>query len=106
MVELLFFKEKTVGLTKYSLMSHSSVYHLVQWVVEGSNDGTSWEELDKRNTRDLNGEFITKTYDCQGGKGKSFRYLRLRQTGKNACWTDDLLFKIEFFGTLHRGGSR
>ena len=97
------FKDKTVSLTKYSLKSDGWRWnHLIQWVIEGSNDGGSWEELDSRNTQDLNGNSITKTYDCQSMRSKSYRYLRLRQTGKNSSGWDYLrLSEIEFFGVLH-----
>ena len=79
------FKDKTVSLTKYSLKSDGAGGgHLIQWVIEGSNDGGTWEELDSRNTQDLNGKYITKTYDCQRTRSESYRYLRLRQTGKNS----------------------
>ena len=53
-----------------------------------SNDGSSWEDLDRRNTQDLDGGYVTKTYGCQSGKGICFRYLRLRQTGKNGVGTE------------------
>ena len=97
-------KDKTVSLTKYSLKSDGGGgWHLIQWVIEGSNDGRSWEELDSRNTQDLNGRYITKTYDCQRKRSESYRYLRLRQTGNNSSGGDALrLSEIEFFGVLHR----
>ena len=39
---------------------------------EGGNDGSSWDELDSRNTQDLRERYITKTYDCQSATDKSF----------------------------------
>ena len=99
------FKDKTVRPTKYRLKSDGywGGDHLIQWVIEGMNDGGSWEELDRRNTQDLNGTYITKTYDCQGMSPKSYRYLRLRATGKNSSNHDGLdLSEIEFFGVLNR----
>ena len=98
------FKEKRVKLSGYSLKSmplDPSYAHPIQWVIEGSNDGSEWREIDRRNTQDLNGKSIVKTYSCGGGGSESFRYLRLRQTGKNACGCDQqYLSSIEFFGTL------
>ena len=93
------FKEKTVSLTKYSLKSGED-RHLVRWVMEGSNDGSSWEELDRRDTEELSEPWITKTYDCERLQGRSFRYLRLCQTGNSN--SDDCLSlsHIEFFGTI------
>ena len=70
-----------------------------------SNDKSSWEELDRRDTQDLNGNYITRTYDCQSGRDKFFRYVRLRQAGKNRDGKDDLvLCGTEFLGTLRTDG--
>ena len=82
---------------------------LVHWAIEGSNDGRIWTELDRRDTIDLTGDFVVKTYDCQSGQDMAFRRLRLRQTGKNSYYglNDRLgLSEIEFFGTLHRRASK
>ena len=101
------FKDKTVNLTKYILKSGRS-NDLRSWVIEGSNDGRTWDELDRRNT-DPKGHYITGTYDCSGWfrgwfgsrPSGSFRYLRLRLI-TNQRLTDVLsLSAIEFFGTLH-----
>ena len=103
------FKEKRIGLTGYTLKSRPAgpnYGHPVQWVVEGSNDGSNWREVDRRNTQDLNGKSIVKTYSCGSGKDESFRFIRLRQTGKNAGGNDFLMLSgIEFFGTLFRNSN-
>ena len=105
------FKEKRVELTGYSLKSYSTNNPLglspcepVQWVIEGSNDGSNWREVDRRNTQDLKGKSIVKTYSCSvDDKTESFRFVRLRQTGKNVKGNDYLgLSAMEFFGTLFR----
>ena len=98
------FKEKRVNLTGYSLKSDGlSHYNLLQWVVEGSNDAKTWRELDNRDTQDLSRAFVVKSYSCQSPASESFRYIRLRQTGKNSYGKHYLfLSEIEFFGTLHR----
>ena len=71
--------------------------------IEGSNDGSEWKVIDKRDTRDLDGRYIVKTYDCECNqvKKKYYRYLRLRQTGKNSINDDCLqLSGLEMFGFL------
>ena len=94
------FKDKTVRLTKYSVKS-GGCHYLHDWVIEGSNDGSNWQELDRRNTQDLNEKFIAKTCECSRASGNSFRYLRLRQMGKNSGGNDQIqLSEIEFFGIL------
>ena len=94
------FKEKRLCLTGYSLKSGES-YYLLHWVIEGSDDGDSWHKLDRRDARDLKGKYVTKTFECEFKDPKSFRYIRLRQTGKNIWENDHLcLSEIEFFGVL------
>ena len=96
------FKEKKVSLSSYSLKSDGSGKggHLLQWKLEGSNDGSSWTCLDSRNTLDLNGQYIVKNYSTNNHD--SHRYIRITQTGKNSGNSDKFcLYNIEFFGTLY-----
>ena len=97
------FKERKVRLAQYSLKSDgfAGSGNLVDWVIEGSNDGNEWKEVDRRHTRELRGH-VVKTYECEGASClESFRYLRLHQTGKNSNGDDRIcLCNIEFFGTL------
>ena len=59
------------------------------------------DQLFRRDTQDLNGRHITQTYQCDRGFSASFRYLRLRQTGRNSKAKSILtLSAIEFFWTL------
>ena len=99
------FKENRVCLMQYSLESGCG-NGLLQWVMEGSDDGRSWCGLDSRHTRDLSvsgGTWATKTCDCQHTMSESFRYLRLRQTGTESSGHHYLLLKgVELFGTIHR----
>ena len=75
--------------------------HLLTWVLEVSDDGSVWEVVDERNTRDLNGNYIVKTYDCNKRNERFVRFVRLRQTGKDSSnWDNLLLSQIEFFGQL------
>jgi hypothetical protein len=46
------FKDRRISVTNYSIKSDgSSGYNLVQWSLQGSNDGESWTVMDKRNTQ-------------------------------------------------------
>jgi hypothetical protein len=94
-----------VSLTGYTFKSdgtHGSSWHLLQWKIEGSANGTDWEKIDARITRDLNGSFVTKVFTCsQVGDPRFYRYIRITQTGKNSGGTDHfMLCNVEFFGTL------
>lgn len=75
--------------------------HLKTWAIEGSNNGKDWTVIDKRkDNENLNGRNKYRTLRCHGAK-QFFRYIRLRQTGKNHCGNDFLfLSSIEFFGCL------
>jgi hypothetical protein len=82
-----------VALTHYSLKSDGdSVGHLVQWTVSGSNDEHSWTVIDRQNTQDLNGPFVTKLFECDERSvvPKFYRYIRLTQTGKTSLGCDSL----------------
>ena len=70
-----------------------------------SNDGSTWETVDQRNTQDLNGQYIVKTYECSNRAGLFARFVRLRQTGPNTSNGNFLqLSEIEFFGQLKNEG--
>ena len=42
------------------------------WVVEGLNNSSSWEEMHRRSTRDLNGASIAKARSYRSRNDKSF----------------------------------
>jgi hypothetical protein len=99
------FKENSVSLKNYTLKTNGGPpgnYKPLQWVIEGSNDRENWELLDSRNTHELDGSYLVKTFNCTTGhSSKFFRFLRLRQTGKNSRGDDTLvLTNVEFFGSL------
>jgi hypothetical protein len=97
------FKDKCASLQHYTLKSGSrGAHYLVQWEIEGSNDGNTWKSLDSRNTRDLCGNFIAKTYECsKSNLNEFFRFIRMKLTGKDSSNCDCLMLSnIEFFGTL------
>jgi hypothetical protein len=79
------FKDLGVSLSHYSLKSDGYGWdHLVQWELSGSGDGNTWVVLDRKQTNDLNGNYITKTYSCNAvqSSGDFYRFIRLQQTGK------------------------
>jgi hypothetical protein len=97
------FIEKSVSLRYYTLKSHNGMRNwFTQWEIEGSNDGNDWESLDSRNTRDLCGKSIAKSYQClKVDRIKYFRFIRMRQTGKTNDNEDHLILcNIEFFGIV------
>jgi hypothetical protein len=100
------FNKWFVSLTHYSLKSDGEgAHHLVQWELRGSLDGNTWVVLDQRHTKDLDGEYITKTFCCngEGSFTTSYRYIRLHQTGKNSSGRDYLMLgNIEFFGLIRK----
>ena len=96
------FKSRRVCLSGYSLKSHNGTgQFFVSWVIEVSDDGSTWEAVDERNTQDLVGANKVKTYECSRQSNKFVRFVRMRQTGKNN-YPDDylILSQIEFFGKL------
>lgn len=76
--------------------------HLKSWILEGSRDHNSWTILDEENDCSyLNGANFIHTFGIQNESNKSFKYLRIRQTG--AAWNNTHYFRInciEFYGQL------
>ena len=96
------FKSRRVCLSGYSLKSHTGGGNFpVSWAIEVSDDGSTWEAVDLRNTRDLVGSNIERTYECNRQSDRFVRFVRMRQTGKTSDNEDWLsLSQIEFFGKL------
>jgi hypothetical protein len=96
------FIEDSVLLQHYTLASHVPCDWFTEWEIEGSNDGNVWKSLDSRNTRELCGASLVKTYECQrANSNEYFRFIRMRQTGKASDNSDCLILcNIEFFGIL------
>jgi hypothetical protein len=93
------FKDRRVRLRNYSIATLAR-YFLRSWVVEGSEDGKTWNVVDDRrgNTEaDCSHPIVTFAVDAE----KKFRFIRLRQTGKNMQNDDYLvLYGFEVFGFL------
>jgi hypothetical protein len=95
------FHDAPISLSHYTIMSdYTDNNHLVQWAVEGSEDQREWTPIDEQNTNDLNGNGRVKTFVVQRPlEVPFFRYIRLRQTGRNSSNNDHLLLnRIDFFG--------
>lgn len=102
------FVDRRVRLTHYSIRSrhdgYKGFYNLQHWVIEGSNTGTDdfWTVLDQRqNENCLDEKNAVGTFEIQFPNGIFYRYLRIRQTGKDTNGYNYLtLSALEFFGTL------
>ena len=98
------FKERRVSLTSYSIRSSAGPGFPRSWVLEVSNNGSegSWHVVDCReNNEDLKSQFVTRNFAIRDPARASFRFVRLRLTGKNHNGNDTLLItSFEVFGTL------
>jgi hypothetical protein len=93
------FKDRRIELSDYSIAAHTS-YFLRSWIIEGSEDGSSWNVLDERkdNTEaDSNHPITTFSVSTR----MKSRFIRLGQTGKCSSNQDWLvLYGFEVFGFL------
>ena len=84
------FRTRSVNLTSYSIASSKAPK---SWVLEVSNDQSSWTAIDHR---DLNDEtFTTRNFLVSPTPGE-FRFVRLRLTGEDSL----AISSLEFFGAL------
>ena len=95
------FKDLSVIPTSYSIMSASD-HQPKSWVLEVSNNGYSWTEIDRRdNNNELKDAYVTVNFKISCTPSESFRFLRLRQTGENHKRGHMLrLCSLEIFGIL------
>jgi hypothetical protein len=101
------FGSRRVNLTHYTIWSHYNAgendYYLRSWVIEGSNDGDSWTELDRReDDLSLNVKHPAQMFQVQSESG-DFRHLRLRQIGPNQFSSPShalVISGFELFGWL------
>lgn len=111
------FKNYRVIPTSYSIRTNpwggKGHYHMMSWVLEGSNDENNWIILDRK-VEDKSLDMINNenTFKCNlvsNGDGKnnavSFRFLRIRNTGPNSGSNQALnnvmnIGALEFFGKL------
>lgn len=104
------FVDRKVHPTHYSLRSRHEggrgCNHLMSWVIEGSNsdNDSDWKILDTRqNVTCLDDKNASHTFDIQENLSpdESYRFLRIRQTGRDSRGYYHLILSaLEFFGTL------
>ena len=100
------FKDHRVTPTGYTIRSckyGKNGSHPRSWVIECSNDNSSWETVDEeQDCGHLNGFRIVHTFRMNKPTSKKFRYIRMRLTEPN--WSNDNFFlidSIEIYGSLH-----
>ena len=101
------FKEWQVTPRSYSIRSKQrgpGSCHPKSWVFEVSNDGNTWEIIDRReNSNDLNGSHMTHNFSISPEPLGRFRFVRLRLIGRNHAGGHRFhLDSVEVFGTLHK----
>jgi hypothetical protein len=101
------FRNAAISVKSYTLKSHGAGSdYPVHWVIEGSNDQKNWVKIDARDTQELVGKSLVKHFNCSSDHSSEFfRFIRLRQTGKNSSNHDFLMLcNIEFFGVASKLG--
>jgi hypothetical protein len=97
------FKGVRVSVTHYLIRTHNGSqgsWHLRSWVIEASQDGSNWTELDRRDddTR-LNGPLSICSFDVRNVIES--RLIRIRAIGPTWCGNHHLYFHaLELFGAL------
>jgi hypothetical protein len=93
------FVDGVVKPTAYRIRTGYFVFN--NWIIEGSNDGESWIEFDRRETQDLS---VYTTVKHQVANSLQVRMIRIRQTGLNGSGNRDMAIAgLEVFGTLIEG---
>jgi hypothetical protein len=96
------FKNMRIKPTHYSVRSRrdSNSYHLRSWTLEGSIDGQSWQELDRReNNTALNSQGATMSFSIS--QSSEIQMIRLRQLSQNSSGNNQLVVNaIELFGII------
>jgi hypothetical protein len=102
------FKDMRINLTDYSIRTSwdRDSSHLRCWILEGSIDGLSWTELDRRdNDERLKRTELIGSFVIGDGNREEFRMIRLRQTDRNSGFSNMLVFNaMELFGVVHAPG--
>ncbi|KAK8871776.1 hypothetical protein M9Y10_007517 [Tritrichomonas musculus] len=102
------FKDMFVQLSNYAIqttINEKSTAHLKNWVIEVSNDGTTWFEIDRRrNDESLKGPAKLNVFNIQNPNDQFYRYIRLRQIGTSHYISDNCnifsVCKMDFFGKI------
>lgn len=101
------FKQRKVKLSHYSIKTNrfgdAGHWHLQNWCIEGSNDKSSWKELDARNNeKSLDHKLASNTFEIRNSENNNFyKFIKLRQTDVNTQGNHEILLSsIEFFGNI------
>jgi hypothetical protein len=99
------FRDSRVTLTHYAIQSCDGGTgpnwdNPKNWCLEGSQDGTSWTELDRReNNTEL--DKCSKVVSFSVSCSTKVRLIRLRQIGVNCAGSQEFVFsRLELFGTF------
>ena len=92
--------------TSYSIRSHEygpGYAHLKSWVLQVSNDGATWQEVDRQtNNPAMNNKHVIRNFRVANVPSDGFRFVRLQQTGPNHQNDNFMIFSsFEIFGTLY-----
>jgi hypothetical protein len=101
------FGSRRVNLSHYTIRSRyngsENDFYLRSWVIEGSVDGNTWTEIDRReDDHSLNFKNPVRLFAVDSVSGE-FRHVRLRQTGPNQYSSSDhriIISGFELFGSL------
>ena len=95
------FIRRRVMPTSYSIRLHGSS-QLKSWVIDVSNDGYTWTEIDRRvNNNDLKDRCGSAKFNIARAPREGFRFFRLRQIGEDPSGFKYLYLEaLEIFGTL------
>lgn len=102
------FKDKLITPTAYKLRSSSKQpnhSHLRNWVIEVSQDGNTYYEIDRRDDDStMNGPNVYATFVVKQKKNDFYRFVRLRQTGvswSSSSYKNKIGFlNIDFYGKM------
>lgn len=99
------FKDRMVIPESYSVRSFGygpGGCHLKSWVVEVSEDGVAWKEIDRRvDNNDLNDRYVTRHFQVAHVPDEPVQLVRLRQIGRSHWGEYRMSFTaLEVFGTL------
>lgn len=97
------FKKMRIAISHYTLKTWfwgPNFQHLKSWVVEGSDDGNEWTELDQREDENsLNDALAFRRFKCL--IKVSCRYIRIRSTDTDHSGSNLLILNaVEFYGRL------
>ena len=101
------FLKLKVNINGYSIQSGNYISgwsHMKNWVIEVSENGVTWVEIDRReNNDDLNGFKFQHYFSVSDYQSSAYRYLRIKCVGPthhNESRYDFSLAKFEVYGQL------